>query len=166
MGKLSRRSFLKGLGLVISTLPLSKFQKPLTVETEHLPGPPTPEPETEPISLQEEYNQRVEELADNAFREVRPLMHGSCSDCCCVGDPGFDWVTVWPTYDQASLFRMTRMLEPPSQYPIAVQSSAGFWPGDRLVFHTPHGPVDGPVVEGVVPGALLVSTESPNRSET
>ena len=53
--KLNRRDFLKGLGLTLTTIPFLR----------KLPEPPTPEPEPESISLQEEYNERVEQEINN-----------------------------------------------------------------------------------------------------
>ena len=228
--KLNRRDFLKGLGLTLTTIPFLR----------KLPEPPTPEPEPESISLQEEYNERVEELADDQLNQaLEPVDWTMGYDVgkhsCCFEWTGLPAWKVWPSgqgpyaylhdRDMGDLcrlycraletkcdkwelpllvpelleyletvdsdryavsatgwwtrFRRTpsgrwvgftpyghRVLEPADQQAIAVTSAAGFRSGDRLVLHTTHGPVEGPVVSDVAPGTLFVSLESPGRPET
>ena len=100
MPKLSRRNFLKDLGLTICTVPFLK-----------LPEPPAPEP----VDLQEEYNERV---IRQSFEEIRYIMSGDWSSGCWIPIGPSDSVYREPqTFRQNELIGVTRTfaLEPPNR---------------------------------------------------
>ncbi|HUW13391.1 MAG TPA: hypothetical protein VM537_26955 [Anaerolineae bacterium] len=89
---LNRRDFLKGLGITSLTIPFLR----------KLPAPPTPEPE--PISLQEEYNERVEQEINNPLYLL--AADPAWGNFSCSSDvPFFLWHDhyVWPSHEYPSL---------------------------------------------------------------